>query len=280
MGKTSLALCCAREAAKAGHTVGYISAEQIPRPLTMRLIKQEARVSERIPESMSRENRFAKLRDATKKIEDLDLYLTEQTGLTISDLKSLIRRLVVDQDCDLVFFDYFQLLQAPEGHSGRKSDWMGDASRALKAEAKRQEIPLCIVAQLNRSVENRGGDKRPQLSDLREAGQMEEDADVVAFVYRAERYGIVRDESGESTDGKAEIIVAKNRNRRVGTAKVAFIEHCTRFEDLSHRSDPREEPGSGGSSSSGSDGSGPGGSGPGGPRGDGAPHGPNGDSPF
>jgi len=92
-----------------------------------------------------------------------------------------------------------------------------------------------VCAQLNRSVESRGGSRRPKLSDLREAGQMEEDADMVIFVYRAERYGIKQDERGESTEGKAELIVEKNRNGLVGTAHTAFIEAFTLFEDLSKR---------------------------------------------
>jgi replicative DNA helicase len=244
MGKTSLALQCAKHAAEQDFSIGYISAEQRPQPLTVRLIKQEAQVSERMMKTKDNPEKWKRLNQAAEKIYDLDLYLTEQTGMDIFKLKTLIRKLKIQHECDMVFFDYFQLLNSPPDASERKSEWMGDASRQLKEEAKRMEIPLGIVSQLNRSVENRGGAKRPQLSDLREAGQMEEDADVVMFVYRAERYGITVDANGNSTEGVAEIIVEKNRNRSVGTARVAFREAATRFEDLSRRDD---EPGRGSS---------------------------------
>jgi len=236
MGKSSLALGCARHAAKEGYTAGYISAEQRPEPLTERLIKQEAKVDmDRNPQGFSEKERWERAKRAVKKLNRLKFYLTEETGMDIFDLKALVNRLVVHHECDIVFFDYFQLLKKPEGNYSRKNQWMGDASRQLKGLAKKLDIPLVVCAQLNRDVESRGGKRRPQLSDLREAGQMEEDADMVIFVYRAERYGISVDDAGNSTEGKAELIVSKNRNGNVGKAHTAFVEAFTLFEDLSSR---------------------------------------------
>lgn len=233
MGKTSLCLGCGKHAAKKGYSVGYISAEQLPIPLTTRLIKQEARASlDASPRNYSLERRKDMVEKAVATLEEIDLFLSEKGGMDIGDLKSMIRRLHMEEGCDIVFFDYFQLLNKPEGNYSRKNQWLGNASRQLKGLAKALNIPLVVAAQLNREVESRGGNKRPQLSDLREAGQMEEDADVVVFVYRAEKYGINRDSRGEPTEGKAELIVDKNRNRTTGTAHVAFIEPFTLFEDL------------------------------------------------
>jgi len=284
MGKTSLCLGCAKHAAKDGHSVGYISAEQRPIPLSMRVIKQEARASlSTSPRNLSLGERRTMVDNAVETLEQIDLYLSEESGMDISDLKGMIRRMEAEKGCDLVFFDYFQLLQKPEGTYSRKNQWLGNASRNLKSLAKALNIPLVVAAQLNREVESRGGNKRPQLSDLREAGQMEEDADTVIFVYRAEQYGISRDNQGNSTEGKAELIVDKNRNRTTGTAHVAFIEPFTLFEDLASgvhdnvdldNSGSLNRPSTGGSSTGGSPkGGGPSGRGS---SGDGAPYDPGG----
>jgi len=236
MGKSSLALGIGRHAAKQGYTVGYISAEQRPEPLTERLIKQEGKVDMSInPQKLSHEQKWNRAKQAKETLDRLPFYMTEESGMDIFELKALINRLVVQHDCDMVFFDYFQLLTKPEGTFNRKNQWMGAASRQLKGVAKKLQIPLVVCAQLNRSVESRGGARRPKLSDLREAGQMEEDADMVIFVYRAEKYGITVDDAGNSTEGKAELIVEKNRNGSVGTAHTSFVEPFTLFEDLSSR---------------------------------------------
>lgn len=236
MGKTSLCLGCAKHAAKKGHRTVYISAEQNPIPLTKRTIKQEARASyDANPRNLSPDELRSTINQAVDTIEKIPFWITEESGMDIFDLKAMIRRAKMQFDADLVFFDYFQLLKKPEGNYSRKNQWMGMSSRELKDLAKELNIPLVVAAQLNREVESRGGQKRPQLSDLREAGQMEEDADMVIFVYRASKYGITTDSSGNSTEGKAELIVEKNRNRPTGTAHVAFIEQWTRFEDLTNR---------------------------------------------
>jgi len=236
MGKTSLCLGCAKHAAKKGYSVAYISAEQRPIPLSVRVVKQEARASlDTSPRNIPLRKRRSMVDRAVDTLEEIDLYLSEKSGMDISGLKAMIRRMKSEKGCDLVFFDYFQLLKKPEGSYSRKNQWLGNASRALKSLAKSLGVPLVVAAQLNREVESRGGKKRPQLSDLREAGQMEEDADMVIFVYRAERYGISVDDAGNSTEGKAELIVSKNRNGNVGKAHTAFVEAFTLFEDLSSR---------------------------------------------
>lgn len=134
---------------------------------------------------------------------------------------------------DLIIVDYLQLMRAEvDTKSGNREQEISTISRSLKAIAKELNVPIIALSQLSRMVENRGGSKRPQLSDLRESGAIEQDADMVTFIYRPEYYGIEYDEDNNPTKGTAEIIIAKHRNGALDTVKLKFINHLAKFTDL------------------------------------------------
>jgi replicative DNA helicase len=173
-------------------------------------------------------------------LADLPIYIDDTPNLTPLELKAKARRLKSEHDVGLICVDYLGLMEV--GAAGTeaqrittKEQAVAHISRSLKGLAKELDLPVLALHQMNRAVENRGGDKRPQLSDLRNSGQIEQDADVVTFVYRAERYGISQDAAGRDTDGVAELIVEKQRNGPIGTARVAFVKEFARFENLSAR---------------------------------------------
>ncbi|HEX8299227.1 MAG TPA: DnaB-like helicase C-terminal domain-containing protein, partial [Rubricoccaceae bacterium] len=137
-----------------------------------------------------------------------------------------------EHDIGLVIVDYLQLMHGTSQTQGNREQEIAQISRSLKGLAKELNVPVIALAQLSRAVETRGGDKRPQLSDLRESGSIEQDADVVMFIYRAERYGITVDEAGNSTEGLGELLIGKQRNGPIGDVKVAFVNQFARFENL------------------------------------------------
>ena len=159
--------------------------------------------------------------------------VTEDNEQTILELRAKCRRLKAEHGIGLVVVDYLQLMHGTSAvRNANREQEIAQISRSLKALAKELNIPVIALSQLSRAVETRGGDKRPQLSDLRESGSIEQDADVVAFIYRAERYGITVDEHGNSTSGLGEIVVGKQRNGPVGNVRLAFIHQYARFENL------------------------------------------------
>ena len=237
MGKSSLAIRTLMAAAKRGLGAGLVSAEMQPRRLTSRAIHQEAKVDSN--QQTYDSDQMQRLGNAADRTRDLPLFLTEQTGIDIENLVGLFRRMVLEKKCSLLSFDYFQLLQPPSGHRGDKQEYLPAASSRLKGLAKELGVPILVLSQLNRAVENRGGRHRPRLSDLRATGSMEQDADVVIFVHRPEMYGIDIDANGNSTDGIAELLVKKNRNGETGTAVTVFKEEHTNFYDLEPGHDRR-----------------------------------------
>ena len=239
MGKTALALACALNAAlhkKKATPVAVFSLEMTAEQLTQRLLMSEARVdAQRARTGQMNKGDWAKLASQRDRLAAAPILLDDSPALGIMELRSKARRLKAEQGIGLLVVDYLQLMHGPETRNANREQEIAKISRSLKALAKELNIPVIALSQLNRGVENRTGSKRPQLSDLRESGSIEQDADVVLFIYRAERYGIMTDENQNSTEGLAEIIVSKQRNGPTGKANLSFARNYARFDNLSVR---------------------------------------------
>ena len=160
------------------------------------------------------------------------LYIDDTPALTIFELRAKSRRLKAQHNIELIILDYLQLMQGGPEHKGNREQEISTISRSLKALAKELDVPIIALSQLSREVEKRGGTKRPILSDLRESGSIEQDADMVMFIYRPEYYKIDQDEKGESTTGVAEISIAKNRSGSIKDIKMRFISKFAKFTDF------------------------------------------------
>ena len=237
MGKTAFALACARNAAlhpqlPAG--VAIFSLEMSAQQLAQRLLTSEARVDAQAARTgrMSDED-WPRLARAAGRLAAAPIFIDDTPGMTILELRAKCRRLKAEHNIGLVIVDYLQLMHGTtNSRSANREQEIAQISRSLKSLAKELDVPVIALSQLSRAVETRGGDKRPQLSDLRESGSIEQDADVVGFIYRAERYGITVDEHGNSTEGLAEIILGKQRNGPIGNVSLAFVHQHARFENL------------------------------------------------
>jgi replicative DNA helicase len=229
MGKTALALNIARNAAvESGYPVGFFSLEMSKEQLAMRLLCSEARVdSQKIRTGFLSPHEGAKMIQAASAFMEAPIFVDDTPALSALELRAKARRMMAERGLGMVIVDYLQLMRGREGTERREQE-ISEISRSLKALAKELFIPVIALSQLNRKVEERH-DKRPQLSDLRESGAIEQDADVIAFIYRDEMY------SKESADkGVAEVIIGKQRNGPTGTAKLAYIKSYTRFENLAY----------------------------------------------
>lgn len=229
MGKTALGLCIARNAAKdSGIPVGFFSLEMSKEQLAMRLLCSEARVdSHKIRSGFLSRQECGKLLQAAGLFMDVPIYIDDTPAISPLELRAKARRMMADQGLGLVVVDYLQLMRGRETAERREQE-ISEISRSLKGLAKELDIPVIAIAQLNRKVEERA-DKRPLLSDLRESGAIEQDADVIAFIYRDEVYA----RQACKEPGVAEIIIGKQRNGPSGeTVKLAYISTYTRFENL------------------------------------------------
>ncbi|MGA2026312.1 MAG: replicative DNA helicase [Syntrophobacteraceae bacterium] len=229
MGKTALGLCIAKNAAKdSGIPVGFFSLEMSKEQLAMRLLCSEARVdSHKIRSGFLSRQECGKLLQAAGVFMDVPIYIDDTPGISPLELRAKARRIMSDQGLGLVVVDYLQLMRGRETAERREQE-ISEISRSLKGLAKELDIPVIAIAQLNRKVEERA-DKRPLLSDLRESGAIEQDADVIAFIYRDEVYA----KNACKEPGVAEIIIGKQRNGPSGeTVKLAYISTYTRFENL------------------------------------------------
>jgi replicative DNA helicase len=232
MGKTALALNIARNhAVDYNGCVAFFSLEMTKRELVLRLLLGEAKIdNSRFRAGMLGDTDWRKLTQAASVLENARILFDDSMAVTVGDLAAKARRLDRDQKLSLLVIDYIQLVSG-RGDGERREQQVADISRSLKLLAKDLDIPVIALSQLNRGPENRP-DKRPQLSDLRESGAIEQDADIVMFVYRDEVY------DHESPDaGKAEVIISKQRNGPTGTVKLQFENKFGRFHSLSSRSD-------------------------------------------
>ena len=238
MGKTAICLNFARNAAVDHQVpVGLFSLEMTSQQLAMRLLCSEARVDAHLVRTGRLPNPdWQKLAMSVGKLASAPIYIDDSPGLGILDVRTRARRVKSEHDVGLIILDYLQLMDLPRGAESQQQG-IATISRSLKALAKELDIPIIAISQLSRAVEIRGGEKRPQLSDLRDSGAIEQDADVVMFIYRPEYYHIkmVEDERGEQMDaeGIAEIIIGKNRNGPPGRVLLQFEKKYVRFQNLS-----------------------------------------------
>ena len=230
MGKTALALSMARNAA-IDHEVptGIFSLEMSKEQLAMRLLCAEARVNmQKVRTGRIKESEYAKLATHVGRLEDAPIYIEDTPGISILELRAKARRMVEERGARLIMVDYMQLMTAP-GYKDSREREIATISRSLKGLAKDLEIPIIAISQLNRSVEQRTGGK-PMLSDLRESGSIEQDADVVMFVHRNREPDAPPEEQNRAT-----IIIGKQRNGETGEVPLAWIGDYARFENLETR---------------------------------------------
>ena len=227
MGKTALALNMARAAAENEVPAGIFSLEMSQEQLSMRLLATETEVSfSRIRTGAINENEWRKLGEGTFKFEQLPIFIDDSPALNILDLRGRARRMVKEHNIGIIFIDYLQLIRGKQENNRFREQEISEISRFLKALAKELNIPVVALSQLNRKVEERP-EKKPILSDLRESGAIEQDADVILFLYRDEVY------NKESEDaGIAEINIGKQRNGSIGGVKIGYQSDCTRFFNL------------------------------------------------
>ena len=238
MGKTAMTLSIARNAAvEFRKAVAFFSLEMSAVQLVNRLISAETGIpAEKLKRGNLTDYEWIELTTKVERLAEAPIYIDDTPAINIFELRAKCRRLKMQHDIQMVVVDYLQLMSGGGGDrtkmSGNREQEISMISRSLKSIAKELNIPVIALSQLSRAVENRGGDKRPQLSDLRESGSIEQDADMVIFLYRPEYYGFDVDEEGNSSKGVAEIIIAKHRNGPTDTAKVRFISQNAKFTDL------------------------------------------------
>lgn len=233
MGKTAFALSCARNAAvefKKGVVV--FSLEMSSVQLVNRLICAEAELeSDKIKKGSLAPYEWQQLNSKTAALASAPIFIDDTPALSILELRAKCRRLKSQHDIELIIIDYLQLMTGDQSKAGNREQEIASISRSLKNLAKELNVPVIALSQLSRNVEQRTGGKKPQLSDLRESGSLEQDADMVIFLYRPEYYGITQDEEGNNLEGLGEIIIAKHRNGDVGSVFLKFIGKFTKFED-------------------------------------------------
>ena len=228
MGKTALGLTMAWNAARVGKSVAFFSLEMSVLQLNYRLLSMVSMIDlEQVMNGRIKDDEWELLFRATKEIANKDLYVDETPGITLSEMRSKLKRLKAEVGVDLVVIDYLQLMQA-DGRQENRQNEIASISRGLKTLSKELNCPILSLAQLSREADKRA-DHKPILSDLRESGAIEQDADVVMLLYREDYY----DE--EDNPNIAKVIVAKHRNGSTGTLDLFFNKPCTTFRDLSYK---------------------------------------------
>jgi len=233
MGKTAFVLSMARNiAVDFNIPVAFFSLEMSSIQLATRLISSETQLSaDKLKKGTLKNYEWEQLNSKISGLVDAPLYIDDTPALSIFELRAKCRRLKAQHGIKMIVVDYIQLMSAG-GDKGNREQEISTISRSLKSLAKELEVPVITLSQLNRSVETRGGSKRPLLSDLRESGAIEQDADLVIFIYRPEYYKIYEDDDGNNTEGMAEILIAKHRNGALADVKLQFIAEYARFKDF------------------------------------------------
>lgn len=236
MGKTSFAMNIAQHAAlveKIG--VAVFSLEMSKEQLVMRLLSSAGRIdSQRIRTGKLHEDDWPKLIRAVGMLSEAPIFIDDSAAISVLEMRAKVRRLAAQQDIGLIVVDYLQLMRGR--NTENRTQEISEISRSLKALAKEHKVPVIALSQLNRGLESRT-DKRPMMSDLRESGAIEQDADVICFIYRDEVYNKAEDNPEK---GSAEIIIGKQRNGPTGVSKLTFIKEFTMFENMSEMDDPEE----------------------------------------
>jgi replicative DNA helicase len=233
MGKTSFAMNIAQHAALVEKTgVAVFSLEMSKEQLVMRLLSSVGRIdSQRIRTGKLRSEDWPKLTRAVGMLSEAPIYIDDTPAISVLEMRAKIRRLAAKYDIGLIIVDYLQLMRGRSTEN--RTQEISDISRSLKALAKEHAIPVIALSQLNRGLESRT-DKRPMMADLRESGAIEQDADVICFIYRDEVYNKAEDNPEK---GSAEIIIGKQRNGPTGVARLTFIKEYTMFENMSNYAD-------------------------------------------
>ena len=235
MGKTAFVLSMARNmAVKYKQGVAFFSLEMANVQLVNRLIVSETELNaDKIKNGRLEPYEWEQLDHKIKSLIDAPLFVDDTAGLSVFELRAKARRLKKQHDIKIIIIDYLQLMNASGMNPGNRQEEVSMISRSLKGLAKELNVPILALSQLSRAIENRTGEgKRPQLSDLRESGAIEQDADMVLFIHRPEYYKITEDEQGNSLIGMAEIIVSKHRNGATGEVRLRFRPEAIRFEDI------------------------------------------------
>ena len=231
MGKTAFALNIARNAAiDYGIAVGLFSLEMSSEALVLRLLCTEAKVNQMaVRTGKLSKDEMSRLTSHVAKLMNAPIYIDDSPSLNVLELRAKARRLKAEHNIQLLIIDYLQLMEATKGENRQQE--ITHISRSVKAIAKELDIPVLALSQLSRAVESRDRSKRPQLSDLRESGAIEQDADVVMFVYRPEYYNIPEFDDGLSTHNMCEIIIGKQRNGPTGNVRLTFLKEFGKFGD-------------------------------------------------
>src|SRR4051812_18504279 len=232
MGKTSLVLNVAQHVGtKTDKTVGLFSLEMSKEQLFLRMLTAEARIdAHRLRGGFLGDRDWGRLSEAVGTLGDAKIFIDDTPSIGVLEMRAKCRRLASEHGLHLVIVDYIQLMQG-RGRFENRTLELASISRAMKGLAKELNVPIVLLSQLSRAPESRS-DHRPQLSDLRESGALEQDADVVVFIYREDMYADKSQPAPTDAQGVAEIIIGKQRNGPVGTVKLAFIREYTRFENL------------------------------------------------
>ncbi|MBD3169567.1 MAG: replicative DNA helicase [candidate division Zixibacteria bacterium] len=232
MGKTAFSLAISENVAVKAGPVAFFSLEMSREQLTQRILCSHAKVSSHnLRRGRLKDFEYSQLGNAAGFLADLPIFIDDSPGIGVLEMKAKARRLKSNLGLSLVVIDYLQLMQSPKNLENRQQE-IAYISRSLKGLAKELDVPVIALSQLSRQVEQRGGDRRPQLSDLRESGAIEQDADVVMFIYRPAFYGKTVDDEGRSLENISEIIIGKQRNGPTGTIELAFVRDYASFQEL------------------------------------------------